>query len=192
VDKALEKAKNDQRKAAIQRRNGLSALVAAEMSLLICEKLKIHPAYCNSQMIFSYMAFRNEADLSSLHLHAITEGKSIAYPVCLEEGQMVAALPIGEDAWAVGKFGIMSPRLDRSKIVEPEALELVLVPCTAFDPNKRMRTGWGAGFYDRYLRKCTSAAKIAVAFELQKVEPLAFNPDWDVQMDAIATEERFY
>ena len=66
-----------------------------------------------------------------------------------ENFTLTAAVP-GPDGWEVGAYGIRTPVLERAALIRPEALDLVLVPCTAFDAVCR-RVGMGKGYYDRYL-----------------------------------------
>ena len=79
----------------------------------------------------------------------------------------------------------------------PEALEpyldqldLVLVPCTAFDADC-FRVGMGKGYYDRYLPRCTKAAKIGIALEVQRVAHAAVD-EHDQRLDAFVTERGLY
>jgi 5-formyltetrahydrofolate cyclo-ligase len=77
-----------------------------------------------------------------------------------------------------------------SELVAPEEIDLVLVPCVAFDKN-RNRLGHGAGYYDRYLPLCTRAKCIAVAFEAQRL-PRVVTDAHDRRMDAVVTEKKIY
>ena len=77
----------------------------------------------------------------------------------------------------------------------PEAIDLVLVPLVAFDP-QRNRIGMGGGFYDRSFafRKNPDQPRpvlIGVAHELQKVDLLEPEP-WDVQLDMVVTDQAVY
>ena len=56
----------------------------------------------------------------------------MAYPVCGENFTLTAAVPV-QDGWEMGAYGIRTPILERAEIIRPETLDLVLVPCTAFD-----------------------------------------------------------
>ncbi len=69
-------------------------------------------------------------------------------------------------------------------------LDLVLVPCTAFDADC-FRVGMGKGYYDRYLPRCKNAAKIGIAFEVQRVEHAAVD-EHDQRLDAFVTERGIY
>ena len=116
-------------------------------------------------------------------------GKTVAYPVCEENFTLTAAVP-GLDGWEVGAYGIRTPVLERAALVRPEALDLVLVPCTAFDAVCR-RVGMGKGYYDRYLPRCRNAVALGVAFEAQRVpEAAADEQDW--QLDGFVTERKVY
>ena len=66
----------------------------------------------------------------------------------------------------------------------------VLVPCTAFDADC-FRVGMGKGYYDRYLPRCTKAAKIGIALEVQRVAHAAVD-EHDQRLDAFVTERGIY
>ena len=89
-----------------------------------------------------------------------------------------------------GLYGIRTPVLERSVLLEPEQLDLVLVPCTAFDADC-FRVGMGKGYYDRYLPRCTKAAKIGIALEVQRVAHAAVD-EHDQRLDAFVTERGLY
>ena len=96
----------------------------------------------------------------------------------------------GPDGWEVGTYGIRTPVLERAALIRPEALDLVLVPCTAFDAACR-RVGMGKGYYDRYLPGCRNAVALGVTFEAQRVpEAAADEQDW--QLDGFVTERKVY
>ena len=90
----------------------------------------------------------------------------------------------------MGAYGIRTPILSRSEILRPDQLDLVLVPCTAFDTACR-RVGMGKGYYDRYLPHCTRAVKLGVAFEAQRVDKAAADAH-DETLDGFVTEGGLY
>ena len=49
----------------------------------------------------------------------------------------------------------------------------------------------GAGYYDRYLKRCGNSRIFAVAFEAQKLKKAPME-DTDISMDAVITEENIY
>ena len=136
-----------------------------------------------------YAAFGGEVDLAGLAEQTARLGKTVAYPVCGENFTLTAAVP-GPDGWEVGAYGICTPVLERAVLVRPEALDLVLVPCTAFDAACR-RVGMGKGYYDRYLPRCRNAVALGVAFEAQRV-PEAAADGRDRRLDGFVTERKVY
>ena len=96
----------------------------------------------------------------------------------------------GPQGWETGLYGIRTPVPERSTLLQAEQLDLVLVPCTAFDADC-YRVGMGKGYYDRYLSRCTRAVKIGIAWEAQRV-PRAAVDDHDQRLDAFVTERGIY
>jgi 5-formyltetrahydrofolate cyclo-ligase len=98
------------------------------------------------------------------------------------------------DMLACNRFGIPEPV--RRSLIKPLALDLVLTPLVAFDTAGH-RIGMGGGFYDRtfaFLQRRQHWHKpnlVGLAYELQKQATIKPN-NWDVPLDAIATETRVY
>ena len=184
-------AKESNRRAGIKARKALSKEEAGRLSREICRALTESDLYKRANVIFSYSPFGGEVDVSFLNDQAGRDGKTLALPICRGGGEMIAAVPLGPDSFEVGKYGIGAPIEERSNILDPSEIHLVIVPCTAFEGNTRNRVGMGAGYYDRYLPLCRNAVCVAVAFEAQHIRNLTFDP-WDVALDAIVTEARWY
>ena len=172
---------------AAQRKAG----IAARRALSDTERTRSNAALCARIMALACFkkAFGGEADLSALAVEAARQGKTLAYPVCGEGFSLTAAVP-GPDGWEVGLYGIRTPILSRSEVLRPDQLDLVLVPCTAFDAVCR-RVGMGKGYYDRYLPRCTRAVKLGVAFEAQRVDKAAVDV-YDEKLDGFVTEGGLY
>ncbi|MDR1953643.1 MAG: 5-formyltetrahydrofolate cyclo-ligase [Clostridiales Family XIII bacterium] len=187
----VDAKKETQRRVGIAARKALDEESAQRFSRIIAEKLIADSAFQRAKIVLSYQPFAGEVDTSFIHLHAEGAGKTLAFPICHENGIMVAAIPDAEHVWETGKYGIKSPIESRSQIIDPAEIDFVVVPCTAFDGRTRMRIGWGAGCYDRYLPQCKKAVSIAVAYEGQQVPGLCLDA-WDVPLDAVITEAHRY
>ncbi|MBE6990067.1 MAG: 5-formyltetrahydrofolate cyclo-ligase [Ruminococcaceae bacterium] len=155
-----------QRQQCLQARRALTDEQRREHSRQICRMLQEMPALQQAKTIFSYAATWDEVDLEVFHRWAVECGKIVAFPISHREGFMTAAVPHGEDSWETGAYGIRAPRPDASELIRPEEIDAVLVPCVGFDLNGG-RLGHGAGYYDRYLPRCSRAQMILVAFAVQ-------------------------
>ena len=153
----ITEQKAAQRKAGIAARRALSDTERTRSNAALCARIMALDCFKKAENILLYAAFGGEADLSALAVEAARQGKTLAYPVCGEGFSLTAAV-LGPDGWEVGAYGIRTPILSRSEILRPDQLDLVLVPCTAFDTACR-RVGMGKGYYDRYLPHCTRAVK---------------------------------
>ena len=178
------------RGAKIRAREGLPPEDRAEKSEEIVRRIISSPEFRGAKTVMLYRAARGEACLDALERAPEARGKRLVYPRCTSDTEMDALLPHGEDSWSTGRYGIEEPVPERSTIIEPEEIDLVLCPCTVFDERCR-RMGMGAGFYDRFLGRCSNAHVIAVAFEAQKAGTVPTDT-WDRQMDAVFTEKAEY
>ena len=182
--------KKEQRIKALEARRALTAEQRAGFSLALCTRAAELECFKNAKTLLAYAATWDEADLSYLCRLAAEQGKTVAYPVSYRGGIMEAYAPESPDDLKTGLLGIKAPDVSKSRLILPEELDLVLVPCVAFDEEKR-RLGHGGGYYDRYLPKCTNAKFVLVAFEAQKLPEIATDPH-DVLMNVLVTEDRIY
>lgn len=181
--------KCEQRERGRAARLALSDKERAAANAALCARLAALEAYHRAKNILFYAAFGGEADLSILAELALSQEKRVAYPVCGEGFSLTAAVP-EENGWELGRYGIRTPILQKSELLAPEQLNLILVPCTAFDAQCR-RVGMGKGYYDRYLPRCTNAVKIGVAYEAQRMERAAVE-EHDRPLDVFVTEKGIY
>ncbi len=186
----IEENKPIQRLTGQKAREALSPEDRERYSRIVSKKLIAHPAVRDAAVIFSYMAFGAELDLDLFHAEAVKQGKVLAFPVTDPAGSMEAYRPCCPDDWVRGPFGICTPRIEASVHTPPETIDVVIVPCVAFD-DSRMRIGWGGGYYDRYLVRCSKARIIGVAFEAQRLQHVAAEPGRDFRLDEVITEADF-
>lgn len=185
----IQEQKIIQRKAGISARRALPDEERKAANSSLCAHLAALSCFASAKKLLVYAAFGSEADLAALAQIAQHLGKAVAYPICGEGFTLTAAVP-EPDGWEVGAYGIRTPVLSRSRILQPDELDLVLVPCTVFDADCH-RVGMGKGYYDRYLPRCTNAVKIGIAFECQRVGHAAVDAH-DYPLDAFVTEKGIY
>ncbi len=135
-----------------------------------------------ARLVMSYASMGTEPFL--LPLEKMCPGVQFCYPCCDRVGGMTVRLSDGS-SWGKDAYGIDVPNGPET---DPSSIDLVLVPCTAFDAEGR-RVGMGRGYYDRFLPGCMSAFRALTAYECQRFEQVP-SEESDALMDAIVTEDR--
>ena len=181
--------KKQQRKLAVDRRRALTQDERDEKSRVICDiltRLIKEPRYSEVRTIFSYRGTWDEVNVDAFNDWAEVQGYRVAYPISLPKGIMKAAVPAEENAWHRAAYGILEPVMKNSKILEPRDIDLIIVPCVAFDEHGN-RCGHGAGYYDRSMTCMSPESLIMVAFEAQRLEKL-ITEETDIPVPTIVTE----
>jgi len=189
--------KTELRKRLRARRRALSEAERFRLSHAVCERLRRRGEFQRARRIALYLPNDGEVDLTPL-LERIWARRQTAYlPVLrLLAGQRLAFHPYRPgDLLAANRYGIPEPVAHPGEAVPPHALDLVLLPLVAFDPQGH-RLGMGGGFYDRtfaFLRQRRHWQRphlVGVAYEFQAVPELPAEP-WDVPLHAVVTERRW-
>jgi 5-formyltetrahydrofolate cyclo-ligase len=151
--------------------------IAAD-SIALCERLSrfLPPASC----ILTYLAFRNEPDLSLL-FDLLPDVNWIVPRIA--EGRRLVIHPYDPARLARHRFGMLEPTADLP-VVDPTTLEVALVPGVAFD-RRGGRLGFGGGYYDCFL-PTTPALRIGIAFDQCVADELPCG-EHDQRMDWLAT-----
>ncbi|HJP15834.1 MAG TPA: 5-formyltetrahydrofolate cyclo-ligase [Acidimicrobiales bacterium] len=170
----------------LDKRSSLPEDLVTDSSNRAREKVLSLSVYRNSQVVGSYFGVQGEIDPSPL---ADTPGPKHAFPVIKTDGKLSYLIP--EDSFQIGPFGIPEPSSGLE--VNPEELDLVLVPLVATDLSGN-RIGHGAGFYDKtfFFRKQRKKPQlVGLAHEFQIVQSIDPNP-WDIPLDILVTEKKIY
>ena len=182
--------KNEQRTRGRSAGRAMTAEERAAASKALCRYLMELPEVLGAKTVFSYLSMPEEADLSALHDWLLDRGCTVAFPVTQSHGVMQAYAPELPWRFSLDRFGIRAPIPVSSQLIPPDEIDLVLVPCVAFDDCCR-RLGHGGGYYDMFLPMCTNAALVGVAFEAQRLPEVVCGP-LDIPMHAFVTEETVY
>ena len=177
------------RRTRLAARNRMTPMRCGFLSDRVVRHIRQLPAYEAAKTVMIYRAIRGEVRLQALESQDGRD-KRFVYPLCADGRQLEARLPLAPDAWIPGPFGIEEPDPERSELVDPAEIDLVICPCSVFDEAGN-RLGMGAGYYDRFLPACGNAFVAAAAFELQKADAIPAEP-WDFPMDAVVTENTAY
>ena len=138
--------------------------------LSIQKKCKSLYEWNTSRIIHIYVsAVNNEVDTLGLIFDMFQQGKKVVVPKCMPGKHSLSGIRIHSlDELKPSKFGVMEPDYDPAKEVNPDRLDMVIVPLLAFDRNGG-RIGFGAGYYDSLLSRC-KCPSVGFAYAFQEVE----------------------
>lgn len=182
---ALRKTLRTQRAAvpAAQRIAAAQAIVA---------QLEQVPEFMTDRRIAGYWAVDGELPLMAVMGGLLARAQQYCLPVVGVDGRLSFAPWRPGDAIATNRYGIPEPVCASTDLLDPDALDVVLVPLLGFD-RRGHRLGFGGGYYDRsfaFLQARADVGKpvlVGVAYALQEIDALDEQP-WDVRLDYVATE----
>jgi 5-formyltetrahydrofolate cyclo-ligase len=188
----LSERKTEIRKAAHAARKQQSDKDA--VSERITDRVMELPEYRGAECVMWYVDVRDEARTRHALPTALTGGKRIVIPYCVD-GQLELFHLESMNELEIGMYKILEPRAElrqvETKRVDVKDLDLILVPGVAFDA-RGGRTGHGKGYYDKLLENARPETPlVALAFECQMFEQIPMQ-DHDIFMDKVVTEERVY
>ncbi|MFC1490146.1 5-formyltetrahydrofolate cyclo-ligase [Candidatus Latescibacterota bacterium] len=129
----------------------------------------------------------NEVETLGLIYMMFDSGKIVVVPKCNIELRKTVNIRISSfDELSLSEYGIMEPEYKSENEIQPENIDIVLVPLLAFDRNGG-RVGFGGGYYDELLSKC-NCVKVGLAYSFQEIDEVPVEPH-DVPLDIIVTEK---
>ena len=160
----------------------------------IVEKFLDMPEYAAAQTVMFYVDVRTEVKTREFLAVALTHGKKIIVPYCVD-GELELFWLQSMDELSLGMYKILEPRAELrtlpEKKVQPTDLDLVMVPGVAFD-RRGARMGHGFGYYDKLLEHTRpNTPLVALAYECQLFEEIP-TAAHDIFMDKIVTEAAIY
>jgi 5-formyltetrahydrofolate cyclo-ligase len=187
-------SKAELRREFLKRRSELSSKQVGENSRMIADRLfsaadlrQVHTVH-----IFISIPKFNEVD-TSLMIRRIwlehPEIRTAAPKTHLDTGELEHIAFSSETLMAENSWGISEP--SSGVRVEPPEMDLVIVPLLCFDLTGH-RTGYGKGFYDRFLAACRSdCVKIGVS-HFEPVDRIDGIGGHDIRLDACITPQHTY
>lgn len=184
-------SKVELRKSVLRARQALTPRQVAEKSERIVRRLLALEEYRRAGTVMVYLDFRNEVSTGAIVADAMAAGKRVVVPLTdVARRRLVPSLLVNyPDDLAPGAWGILEPKPDCVRPVDPKELDLVLVPGVAFDTVGN-RLGYGGGFYDRFLPLTRpDSVWVALAYELQ-IRPNVYPREHDCPVHILITEDR--
>lgn len=138
------------------RRDAASACLRAEMGKLLGTAPHLN--------VGIYMAMPHEVNL--LPLLQEYPQHTYAAPRCMPGRQLCfhRIEETGKDT-ELSAHGILAPRPELP-VIEPHELDILIIPGVAFTQGGD-RLGYGGGYYDRFIPRCTKARLVALSFREQ-------------------------
>ncbi|MCX6770430.1 MAG: phosphoribosylglycinamide formyltransferase [Candidatus Micrarchaeota archaeon] len=144
------------------------------------------PEFDSARCVLLYASRKGEVHTDGIILSALSLGKKVALPVSMKEEHALELYEIKSmEELSEGAFGIMEPARSQERRVQPEEVELVVVPGVSFD-RRGHRLGYGMGYYDSLLKK-VKGCKVGLAYDMQIVEHVPDEPH-DVAVDMVVTQ----
>ncbi|MDT8715222.1 5-formyltetrahydrofolate cyclo-ligase [Clostridium sp. 19966] len=140
-----------------------------------------------AKCIFAFVSFQNEVNTHKFIDYALKQGKTLAVPLVISKERGMAAVVIDSlKELRPNKMGILEPENYEGKILNPNEIDLMIVPGLAFEKSGG-RIGYGGGFYDRYIPKLKKdAVKIGVAYDFQILDSIPMY-EHDMKVDYVIT-----
>ncbi len=133
----------------------------AAQSREICAQILQSPMYQSASCVLLYAAKDEEIDLSCVAADAWEQGKTVAYPRCLDKaGHMAFYVVDTPERLVEGSFSIPEPSEDCLPW-QPTGDALCILPALAVDAFGN-RLGYGKGYYDRFLAAFEGVSACAV------------------------------
>ena len=188
---SLSEIKRTLRKEKLKWRGSLSDQEARRWSELIAEAVRNLSEYRDAKTILFYVSAKpNEVDTHALIREALDSGVRTLVPVTdFDRNKLTISELMAMDELERVRFGLLEPRADSIRPVDPHCTDIIVVPGVAFDMKCR-RVGFGGGYYDRLLSEY-DAFSIALGYEGQIVERVPTG-EYDMPVDTIVTESRIY
>jgi len=170
-----------------EKRKNHAAELVLQKSAAIAERLFALPEFAQARTILFYASKKDEVQTFAMIQKALDMGKRVALPITVVEGKNLVLSEISSvKGLMAGAFSVPEPA--EYMPVQPDAIDLVVVPGIAFD-EKGDRIGHGMGYYDKLLKTMPQARFVALAFEFQII-PDVPEEAHDVRVHKIVTEER--
>lgn len=137
-----------------------------------------------SKKIALFYSVRNEVNTKRIFFESLEAGKEVYFPRV--NGPSLTFHRVGSlEELKPGKFGIPEPDAG-SFSIEPEKLDLVIIPGVAFDHTGN-RVGYGKGYYDRFMVNVSEEKRIALAYGFQVLDSVP-GGESDLGVGLIVTE----
>lgn len=190
---AYKEWRNNTRNEIRQKRKALHEDEVAKCSELVRRVVLEHEFLKQNRCIASYHSFSGEIDTVEINKALRLAGHHMALPVIHpeEKGLMDFYSYEKPEDLILNRFKIPEPVVSEENLVQPNHLEVVIVPLVGFN-EKGERLGMGGGYYDRMLKKIScECLTLGLAYDFQLIPEIKSQP-WDMPLDEVITPTKHY
>jgi 5-formyltetrahydrofolate cyclo-ligase len=178
----------------IEQRKLLAAEEVNRRSRLICERFFAEFSLTRVKHLHVFLSIEEKAEVHTWPIIRKIWNQhpdiKIVVPVTPPQSELLAHHLLTSDTeLRVTKWGIPEPV--NSPQINPEQLDLVLVPLLCFDLNGD-RVGYGKGFYDRFLTSCHSSIPFIGLSLFGPVELIENTNSGDIRLSHCLTPDATY
>ena len=168
------------------KRAQLSKEEIAHKSQIIGEKLLTLPALQEAEVVMCYVSKDSEVATHRLIKKLLEMDKTVVVPYIVKKGVMKPAIIKDFSQLVQADFKTLQPK--EANFFEGK-IDVNLVPALAVSKTGD-RLGWGAGFYDRFIKDYQPKLNLALVFDCQLVEEVP-TTELDQKIDGVVTESEF-
>lgn len=122
------------------------------------------PEYKNCRTLLCYVSTDREIDTKKLITQAISDGKTVAVPYCIDGTRNMDFYRISSiDDLVPRTFGVLEPVPEKSGRIEEFSSAVCVLPGLAYDL-MGFRLGYGGGYYDRFLSREFTGRTIGLCY----------------------------
>ncbi|MDQ0197297.1 5-formyltetrahydrofolate cyclo-ligase [Neobacillus ginsengisoli] len=165
----------------------LSKPLYEDYSYKIAMKLYDELAWKQAKIVGITVSKAPEVDTYQIIRKAWELGKQVAVPKCYPKEKKLSFRTLSEFSQLESVFyGLLEPIVEKTSIVEPSQIDLLLVPGLAYTMDG-YRIGFGGGYYDRFLMDFTGET-ISLAFK-EQIVPHFRVEEHDIPVSKIITND---
>jgi 5-formyltetrahydrofolate cyclo-ligase len=147
----------------------------------------------NIHTLLTYNHIENKNEIAVSHINRALQQLhphiTFAYPVSNTATNTMQAMAVNKHThWAINKYLISEPT--NGQIINPADINMAIIPLLSFD-QKGYRVGYGKGYYDKYLAKCSNCIKVGLSF-FEPEEFIADTNQYDVPLNYCITPQKIY
>jgi 5,10-methenyltetrahydrofolate synthetase len=172
------------RKTILEKRVSMNKNEVNKLSNFVIDNLKKINEINEANCILGYYPIKNEVNILPF-LKSVSLNKTVCLPYSLKKERNLICIKVKNwNDFIHDPHGIPAP--NSNEIVEPEKIDVALIPAIAFDL-KGYRLGYGFGYYDNFSSNLKRALKIGIVFDFQIIEEIN---NKGMKVDILVSEKR--